>query len=40
MAYSMRTVDIPQHEELLINFDKAVRSGLERVLGAPFSQAQ
>ena len=27
MAYSMRMVDVSQHEEFLINFDKAVRSG-------------
>ena len=29
MAYSMRTVDVSKHEELLIKFDQAVRSGLE-----------
>ena len=40
MAYSMRTVDVLQHEEVLINFDKAVPRGLERMLGAPLSQAQ
>ena len=27
MAYSMRMVDVSQHEEFLINFEKAMRSG-------------
>ena len=29
-----------QHEEVLIKFDQAVRSVLERVLGVPLSEAQ
>ena len=36
----MRTVDMSQHEEVLIKFDQAVRSVLERVLGVPLSEAQ
>ena len=36
----MRTVDVSQHEEVLIKFDQAVRSVLERVLGVPLSEAQ
>ena len=40
MAYSMRTVDVSQHEEFLVRFDQAVRGALEGILGAPLTPAQ
>ena len=33
MAYSMRTVDVSQQEEVLISFDQVMQGALERVIG-------
>ena len=40
VAYSMRTVDVLQHEEFLVRFNQAVRGAVEGILGAPLTQSQ
>jgi hypothetical protein len=40
LAYSLRTVDVLQHQQFLNNFDSAVRVALEAILGAPLTPAQ